>query len=222
MKSLFQLFLLAIATVICASPSVAVDCTLSDSAILSLDYTRSYLTASVTLREDVPGPGVLFTIHYPSTNSSDNAFRLTSESGHGLGALTSLDVGAYSNFDLSFTLISIDGSTSGSEEFNAGAVIGPYNNTGGTIYHAVGVTLTGSYPSSCVSSTIVTSASVSGIGFIAYLWPDAGGWSDSGHDVTLLVSPAEGAVQIPEPSSWVLLAIAAVAFLGIGSVHRRS
>lgn len=202
-------------TLIAAYQAKAIDCTLSDSAILLLDYERSYLTASVTSEEDIPGTGVLFTIHYPSTNSPDNAFSLLSDSGHGVGALTSLNVGAYSNFDLRFTLISIDGSTSGSEQFNAGAVIGPHDDSGGTIYHAVGLSLTGSYPSSCVSSTIITSATVSGIGFIAYPWLNAGGWSDGPHDVAFLVQPASGAVQIPEPSTVALVCMSGLVLLGL-------
>lgn len=195
----------------------ASDFTLSDSAILSLDYnvmTNYYsppLTATIVSKQDIAGPGVQFNIHFNDTNWVDCEIFNVSSSKYGAGTAAGIDVSAYSNFSLAFTLLSVDGSTSGNEDLIVGSLLGPRN--GGYIwaYRPKYVSLTGFNPPSAVSTISVESASIGIIGFTAYLSPE--NWSAGPHDVTLLVAPAPGAVQIPEPSTWSLLALAGVAFL---------
>jgi hypothetical protein len=77
--------------------------------------------------------------------------------------------------------------------------------------------LTGSDPSFAVSVMPITSSTLNDIGFYVSLlawWGADGGWSAGPHDVTLLVSPADGAVQIPEPATWVLVLLGVFALTG--------
>jgi hypothetical protein len=215
---------LACALVVAYSAN-ATNFTLSDSAIMSLDYNNSNdffqpLPASIVSKQDIPGPGVQFTIHFPGTNLLDHELFQLSDQNYGAGTLAGIDVSPYSNFTLKFTVLSIDGSTSGNEILQVGSVIGPLNGHPWG-YHPQPISLTGSYAPSAVSTTFVTSATASTIGFTVY-FTDNGGWSAGPHDFTLLVQSASGAVQIPEPSTWAMLALAAVAFLGSGGLYRRS
>jgi hypothetical protein len=210
---------------IAAHPAKAVDFTLSDSAILSLDYDNSAvyvppLTATITSEQDISGTGVQFNIHYTSTNWPDYIRFQLSDSTYGAGTLAGLNVGAYSNFVLKFTVLSIDGSSSGIEWLEAGAVIGPYNGYPNA-YNPQFVSLTGSLPSSVISSIPVTFPTISTIGFNAELYP-YGGWSMGPHDITLLVQPAPGAVQIPEPTTWAMVTLGASAFFGRRRLRRLS
>ena len=203
-------------------PAKATDFTLSDAAILSLDYnlSSSYSpppTATITSEQDIPGTGVQFNIHFPSTSSLDSFRFQVSDSHHGAGTLVGLNVSAYSNFDLKFTVVSIDGSASVGEEFEVGALI---THGSGWAFHPDITSLTGYYPPSVVSTISVTSATFSDIGFYASEFPLAA-WSAGPHDVTLLVQPAPGAVQIPEPASWAMVALGAAVLVGRGRLRRR-
>src|SRR2546426_881571 len=92
---------------VAALAAKATDFTLSDSAIMSLDYnlSNSYApppTASVVSKEDISGLGVQFNIHFPSTNSPDYTLFQVSDKNYGAGTLANMDVSAYSNFRLQF------------------------------------------------------------------------------------------------------------------------
>jgi hypothetical protein len=217
-------FAVFVCALIAALPAKATDFTLSEAAILSLDYNNpdNYYspppTATITSEQDIPGTGVKFTIHFASTNAWDT-FRLqASDKNNGAGTLGGLNVSAFANFDLKFTLVSIDGSTSGSQLFNVGALIGPYGISP-YAYRPETVSLTGSYPVSTVSSTTVATTNLTVVGFAAYEYP---GWSAGPHDVTLLVQPAPGAVQIvPEPATWMLAMLGAGMLFGTRRMLRR-
>jgi hypothetical protein len=208
-----------------ALPAKATDFTLSDAAILSLDYdmSNSYvppLTASITSKQDIPGTGVQFKIHFPSTNSLDSFRFQVSDRTYGAGTLTHFDPSGYANFDLAFTLMSVDGSAFGSQLLGAGALIGPFNGSSAA-FHPEVMSLTGSYPTSAISQIPVTSNIVSEIGFTVFLLSSAG-WSAGPHDVTLLVQPADGAVQIvPEPATWILTMLGVGVLFGTRRVLRR-
>ena len=203
-------------------PAKATDFTLTDAAILSLDYNMQShyarpLTATITSEQDIPGTGVQFGIHFPSTNSLEDARYQVSDYAHGAGALAGLDVSAYSNFALKFTVVSIDGSTTESKLLEVGAVIG--NSSAWGFFPEI-ISLTGHYPPSAVSTTLVPSGAITDIGFYVSEYP-FGAWSAGQHDVTLLVQPADGAVQIPEPASWAMVALGAAVLVGRGRLRRR-
>ena len=200
-----------------AYPAKATDFTLSDSAILSLDYnlSSSFLpppTAIITSEQDIPGTGVQFNIHFSSTNSPDYFRFQVSDNTHGAGTLAGLNVSAYSNFVLKFTVLSIDGSASASQLLEVGALIGPYNGSAWA-FHPQITSPAGYYPPSAVSTISVTSATIADIGFYTSEWP-SWEWSAGPHDVTLLVQPAAGAVQIPEPTSWAMVTLGTSALFG--------
>ncbi len=81
-------------TLTLAYSAKATDFTLSESGILSLDdnmsnivaETEAYIfNATIISNQDIPGTGVVFTIHFPSTNFPDSFFYWTSNSAHGAG-----------------------------------------------------------------------------------------------------------------------------------------
>ena len=214
-----------VCALIAALPARATDFTLSDAAILSLDYNNPgnyYVpppTATIASEQDIPGTGVKFTIHFPSTNSWDTFRMQVSDKNNGAGTLGGLNVSAYANFDLKFTLVSIDGSTSGSQLLGVGAMIGPYGGSQWA-YRPEIVSLTGGFPVSAVSSTTVVTVNLTVAGFTVNMYP---GWSAGPHDVTLLVQPADGAVQIvPEPATWMLTMLGVGGLFGTRRMLRRS
>ena len=111
----------------------------------------------------------------------------------------------------------LDGSTTESKLLEVGAVIG--NGSGWGFLPEI-ISLTGHNPPSAVSATLVPSGAITDIGFYVTEYP-FGAWSAGPHDVTLLVQPAGGAVQIPEPTTWTLVALGAVALVGRGRLRRR-
>jgi hypothetical protein len=202
----------------------ATDFTLSESAILSLDYNLSSYwapppTATLMSEQDIPGTGVLFNFHFLGTSYLDCFRYQVSDSTYGAGTLAGLNVGAYSNFDLKFTLLSIDGSTSGSGWVEVGSVIGPYNGNPWGV-SPVFTSRTG-YPVTTVSTISVTLATISDIGFAAILYPPQM-WSAGPHDISLLVQPADGAVQIPEPTTWAMVTLGIAALFGSRRLRCRS
>ena len=196
----FPLSLLALGSLlITASPAKAADFTLSDSAIMSLDYNMSNeevqpFPPSILSEQDIPGTGVLFNVHFVSTNAPDAFLYRVSDKTYGAGTLAGINVSAYSNFDLQFTLVSVDGSSSATQWMEAASVIGPFNSYPYASHPAL-TSLTGDFPPSVVSTIAVTSATISVIGFDfnLYSYLDFGGWTAGPHNVTFLVQPA------PEP-----------------------
>jgi len=186
-------------------PAKATDFTLSESGILSLDDNMSNVvaessgdiyTATILSSQDIPGTGVVFTIHFPGTNYTDSLLFWTSNFAHGNGTLAGLDVSAYTNFVLKFTVLSIDGSSNAPGSLEVGALTGPYFSFHYG-YYPDAVSLTGEFPPSVISTTLVETATINDIGFVVNEWP-FGSWSDGPHDVTVLVQPADGVTQLPE------------------------
>ena len=183
---------------IAAYPAKAKDFTLTDSAIMSLDYDNRFsyrppLTATLVSKQDIPGTGVKFTIHFASTNSVDSLFIRLADRNHGARPFTGMDVRAYKNFSLKFTLVAIDGSSSGRGTLAAGAAVGPSSYS----YNPEVLGLTGSNPSSATSTTHANPGLIKVIGFTVY--QSRVGWSAGPHDVTFLVQPADGAVPLEIP-----------------------
>jgi len=63
-----------------AAPAVAVNVTLSDTGLMSLDQ---YLPATIVGRRDVPGPGVEFDVYFQSLEPGYRTMSCVSREGHG-------------------------------------------------------------------------------------------------------------------------------------------
>lgn len=198
-------------TVSCAflvvQPLRAIDFTLSDAAIMSLDY--KFFNATIASQQDIAGPGVQFNIHFPSTIGLDRELELLSDKNHGAGTLAGIDISGYSNFKLNFSVLSVDGLATGTSVLYVGADLGPAGIYSDVFYPKM-MTLSGAYPSSVTCNNPVTTNTIDRIGFVTYMATNYP-WSAGPHDVTLVVSPTDGAVAIPEASTGTLLVLGLVA-----------
>jgi PEP-CTERM motif len=195
--------------------------TLSDSALMSLDYDFIYYSnqsGTITKITDVPGPGVQFDISFPDPLEKKGTVPdifWTSCIYGGQGIFAHRDISTYNSFALKFTLISATGISSPDEVglLAVGALINQSQHT--YAYQPKGLTFYDpTYPSSAVSITPTDSSQISLVGFTCYI-PEgsaAGNWDPTGAKVSILVQAAPNAVVItPEPATLLLLGLGAVA-----------
>jgi hypothetical protein len=190
------------------SAALATSFTLSDAGIMALDYDNGDRfvpspTAYIVDRRDVPGPGVEFDIAYPGNDNPDDFLYWISDFAFGAGALAGIDITPYENFELSFALLSANGSLADSGPMIVGAFINYAHHP-----DIVDLDPNPSYPSSVISSTPINVSlnqeEIDAVGFYTWLWlPND--WSPDGNTITLLVEPAPGAVPIPEPAAGLFL-----------------
>jgi hypothetical protein len=183
-------------------PAIADDFTLSDKEILDLDYGNSGyyvppLTATVLSKNHIPDTGVQFTIHFAGTNSHDATIFRLSDRTHGAGTLAGVYIGIHTNFALKFTLISVDGATSGNNNVLAvGAVVGPFHGTSNGFRPEL-ISLSSPDAASATSVTISDAGTINVLGFTAYQLPGAP-WPPGPHTIKLLVEPARDATTLGE------------------------
>ena len=196
-----------------ASPALSDNFTLSDSALMSLDSPTFFsYTSIVTRQEDVAGPGVEFDIHFPGNEYPDSSIAWVSSDESGTGLLSGINVSMYDNFDLKFTLVSIDGISTPDVGglIHVGAMIGPSEDSLWS-YRPSRIDLVSgtSYSPTAVSSTTVETDYTSLLGIHIWLY-EPSDWSPLGTDITLLVEAAPDAVPIPEPATLLLLGLGTV------------
>jgi hypothetical protein len=183
---------------VCASVPItewsaeADDCTLPEEAIMALDYNMSsfypYMTAKLSSKKLIPGQGVEYQIHYLSTASEDRFFYLVSDTKHGSGAVAGVDVSPCDKFDLRFTLVSIDDSTTATGTVMVGSVVGDTPGKAFDRFRPEEISLPKDRRNSVVSSTPVNGATNYVMGFTAQLMLE---FSDGPHDIVLRVQPAD-------------------------------
>ena len=175
----------------------AVDVTLSDDALMLLDYDyRHYYepdpTAHILAVRNIPGPGVEFDIQFVGIEWEDTRMYLMSSRFGGAMALGTLDLSAYDSIALQFTLVAVDGSTD--------PLVGGRLQAGSTA--GTSIAYRPEWMALNAARTVVSSSSINGneaaateIGWLVYFWGNHG-WSADGNVVTLRVSPVAGLAQI--------------------------
>jgi hypothetical protein len=101
------IILIIFMSILSATSATGENFTLSDEALMSLDWTLGNYTAILLEKTDVPGPGVKFVIAYQGNESQDQSFYYVSDEDYGAGSLTKFNVGMYDYYQLKFTLLSI-------------------------------------------------------------------------------------------------------------------
>lgn len=193
------LFVLVFAALLIADSAVkSEDCTLSEEAILSLDYNMHNLnpnaTAKVVSKKLIPGLGVDFQIHFASTNGHDAFFGMASDTEHGSGAAAGQDVSSCKRFSLRFSLISIDGSTNAPGVLEVGTGVGdaPGRPIGFLAPRHISLT---KRPQTTVSATGLLGTKTNYVtGFVVALQSEFG---DGPHDIVLRVQPADVPTNSP-------------------------
>lgn len=197
--------------------------TLSDSALMSLDYDFIYYfgqSVTMTSITDVPGTGVIFDFSFPDPHNLQGEVPelfWTSCIYGGHGILTQQDISAYNAFALKITMISATGMSAPDEVgmLGVGALINQSQHE--FAYQPQGISLNDpQYPPSAISVTPTDSARINLIGFTAYIpyWmyspSSSNPWDPTGAKISLLVEPAPGAVVItPEPVTLFLFGLGA-------------
>jgi hypothetical protein len=213
--------------VLCPLAARAVIFTLSDDALMSLDY--NYLdcgdsSATITSVTNVAGPGVKFDILYSDPTGSSGKYpylQFASCIYGGKGSLTGIDISSFDAFALKFTILSANGVKSPSA--GGPLVVGALINLSNAVYAYRPEVIAFNDPYNPTSATSVTTTDadqISLIGFtcnIPYWWYSPSGplgpspWDPTGATISLLVEPAPGAMVItPEPATLLLLGFGAV------------
>jgi len=187
--------------IVCFIPAAeAVDLTLSDAGLMDLDWHDPRGAATAIARRDVPGPGVEFDIRFTSNQSPGYSIYLGSTRYGGQGRLAGLDVSAYDNFALAFDLRAVDGQFR--PDFTGGLVVGAvvYDEVNILRFKPEVIDMGRYYGQDKTSVTYFLDVPLDGLAFHAHMFTPTG-WDPAGNTITLLVKPAGGAVQVPEPAS---------------------
>lgn len=198
-----------------ASPVMGTAFTLSDAALMSLDWAPPG-RGEVIAQRDVPGPGVEFEFFFPGNQFPENACYYMSTYEGGSGALSGIDVSMYDSYDLKFTLVSANGVDEASieRELIVGAYIGrpgrykpEWLDFGQPKISSTTLGRLGDNPESGLNLHEIDL-----VGLTVRLYGTR--WSPSGNNVTILIEAAPGAVAIvPEPATFLLLGMGGLALL---------
>ena len=192
--------------------------TLSDSALMSLDYKYSGVSTSVVSVTNVAGAGVRFDLLYPdplNANGQKPVLYLTSSIYGGSGSLTGIDISSFDAFALKITLISVAGVSSADAvgPIIVGALINQLDSD--YAYHPDVIAIDS--PISATSTTATNANQITNIGFVCnipYWWYSSSSspWDPTGATISILVESAPDAVIIPEPATILLLTLGGLVF----------
>ena len=201
--------------------------TLSDEALLSLDYELQPFSSNSTILNitNVEGPGVQYDILYPDPTRIGSKWpelEWISCIHGGKGSLTGIDISSFDAFALKFTMVSASGVSSPSAvgPVFIGAMINTSEYT--SVFRPELIAYNDSFtPATQTSVTTMDADQIDLVGFAGYIpwqWYDEGWvspdpWDPDGAIIHLLVEQADDAVVItPEPATFLLLG-AGIAFL---------
>jgi hypothetical protein len=204
--------------VLCPLVAHGTSFTLSDDALMNLDYDFPYLYygnhPEITSITNMTGPGVRFDILYSDPRYIRDQMPIvywTSCIDGGNGSLTGIDISSFDAFALKFTLLSANGVTlpDAIGPIIVGAMIDISDTWG---FYPEVIAINDPYtPVSATSVTTTDADQIELIGFTCYIpywWyaPERSPWDPDGAVISLLVEPAPGAVVIvPEPATLLLL-----------------
>jgi len=166
--------------------------TLSEQQLILLDWHGSNRRgARVEGKRPVGGPGVEFSIYFPSNIPGSCSLSFVSTGAGGRGSLVGTDVRGYDAFALKLTLVSVNGRSDPAlkQKLVAGAVIGPTAEGRLTGYEPVTLGLVAS-EKTVTARTPVSTDEIYEIGFHIHAL-NHDDWDPSGSRVVLLVEPAE-------------------------------
>ena len=195
-----------------ASPVMGTAFTLSDAALMSLDWAPPG-RGEVIAQRDVPGLGVEFDFFFPGNQFPENGCYYKSTNEGGSGTLSGIDVSMYDSYDLKFTLVSANGVDEPSIEKEL--IVGAYIGKPGRYkpewldfgQPTISSTLLGRLGGNPESDLNLHEIDFVGLNVRLY----GTRWSPSGNNVTILIEAAPGAVAIvPEPATLLLLGLGAV------------
>lgn len=196
--------------------------TLSNQALLVLDWNNQHrfiptyiLNVEIVDVRDVPGSGVEFDIFYPdktdASGINNTNLEWVSSNQGASGALVGIDVSAFDTFELKYTLLSINGNTTTGTGINliVGSILGPTASGAEFGFSPNPISLSGTHSATAIPQTTVGTDVIQMVGFTAYIpdWISPNNWSSDGSLVTLLIEPAPGVTQIPEPTMTAILLI---------------
>ncbi|AQQ71013.1 hypothetical protein SMSP2_01377 [Limihaloglobus sulfuriphilus] len=205
---------------LCALTANASVVTLGRDGLMSLDYYHSSQNLTPRVIDARPSGGsVEFDVEFPGNSGSDSQMFYGSSLYGGEGSLIIQDISGYSQFQMNFELLGIQGYTAQeSETFELW--VSPMVHDGDTYKFfpsALVSTAAGSTQASPAMDVSLLAAGIAKkgdmileIGFELHM-DDPTLWPASGAVATLLVTPAAGADQIvPEPVSILLLSYGAM------------
>ncbi len=211
LKAILVLFVALFITVACAGASTV---TLSQAALMNLDYAPfSNLTAEVVGKR-ISGDGVEFDISFKGNAGQDSQIFYSSSIFGGSGSLVFGDISQYDYFGLDVELLAVD-SAAGSGIENFELWFSPMVDDGDTRKPFAPVFLSSAQGQNSAQALMNVSFLATGLaqkgdlvfefGFEAHM-DNPDNWPSDGALVTLLVSPTQGAQQIvPEPTTALLL-----------------
>ncbi|MBN1392976.1 MAG: hypothetical protein JW947_09255 [Sedimentisphaerales bacterium] len=188
---------------VCPFVAYGTSFTLSDDAIMKLDY-EYYGSQNIVSITNVNGPGVRFDIQYldpQNIRGESPTFYWVSSIRGGNGDLVGIDISEFDAFALNFTLLSV----TGANRTDAPIIVGSYIRNS---YKPEVISLAQPFASSITTTDANQITTVGFVCNIPYWWYDdnSSPWDPDGAIISLLVEQTPGAAVItPEPTALLFL-----------------
>ncbi|MCD6175643.1 MAG: right-handed parallel beta-helix repeat-containing protein [Planctomycetes bacterium] len=169
------------------SDASAMKLTLSDKGLMLLNEYSPHMSgikATILEKRYIEGVGVEFDIYFPGNEELENSIYYVFSPEGTEEVFKGVDVASCDAFELKFTIVAVDGSTS--EENTGILIVGAHM---GGAYRPEAISLGEIQPNTAVSTTPMDTDKVFRAGFTAHMLTKKG-WKPNGTTVTLLIEPA--------------------------------